>query len=134
MGVYEEKKNLLLDMISYAAIDGKLSKKDYDFLFTIANELHFEKGDFIDLLSQDLPKLSDGNELVRILQFYRLVLFFQNEGALNRQDSNMIYQIAISMGLNPEAVKRLLIKMKKSPSALISDDFLFKLFRGEAYF
>jgi hypothetical protein len=33
----EEKKNLLLEMIVFSTVDGHLHKKEYDFLYLIAN-------------------------------------------------------------------------------------------------
>ena len=131
MDTCEEKKKLLLEMIAYATIDGQLSKKGYDFLFLIANELNFEKGGFIDLLGQELPSLSGDMKLIRIKQFYKLVVFFQNDGVLYKQDPELIIHIAISMGLDIEAIKVLLKKVKNSPNSVIPDDVLLNIFQDE---
>jgi len=128
MEAYEEKKELLLEMIAFATVDGQLSKKGYDFLFLIANELNFEKGGFIDLLSQELPKLPENMKLNRIKQFYKLVVFFQNDGVLYKQDPDLIVHIAISMGLDTDAVKYLMKKVKNAPNSSISDDVLWDIF------
>ncbi|MEL1242049.1 excinuclease ABC subunit B [Flavobacterium flavipallidum] len=129
MDTCEEKKNLLLEMIAYATIDGQLSKKGYDFLFLIANELNFEKGGFINLLGEELPSLSGNMKLIRIKQFYQLVVFFQNDGVLYKQDPELIIHIAISMGLDLEAIKILLKKVKNSPNSIIPDDVLLSIFQ-----
>jgi hypothetical protein len=42
--MYEEKKSLLLEMIAFSTVDGHLHKKEYEFLFLIANQLNIEKG------------------------------------------------------------------------------------------
>lgn len=132
MDAYEEKKKLLLEMIAYAVVDGQLSKKGYDFLFLIANELNFEKGGFIDLLSQELPTLPDNMKLNRIKQFYQLVVFFQNDGVLYKQDPDLIIHIAISMGLDTDAVRYLVKKVKNSPNSSISDEVLWDIFNDDA--
>ncbi|MEY2867910.1 MAG: hypothetical protein RIR01_310 [Bacteroidota bacterium] len=129
MDTCEEKKKLLLEMIAYATIDGQLSKKGYDFLFLIANELNFEKGGFINLLGEELPSLSGNMKLIRIKQFYQLVVFFQNDGVLYKQDPELIIHIAISMGLDLEAIKILLKKVKNSPNSVIPDDVLLNIFQ-----
>lgn len=134
METFEEKKKLLLEMIAFATVDGELSKKGYDFLFLIANELNFEKGGFIDLLSQELPPLPDNIKLHRIKQFYQLVVFFQNDGILYKQDPDLIIHIAISMGLDTDAVRLLLKKMKNAPNTLISDDTLWNIFHDESIY
>ena len=127
----EEKKKLLLEMIAFATVDGQLSKKGYDFLFLISNELNFGKGGFIDLLNQELPKLPDNIKLTRIKQFYKLVVFFQNDGVLYQQDPDLIVHIAISMGLDPDAIKHLIKKVKNLPNTPISDEVLWSIFHDE---
>jgi len=132
MEAYEEKKKLLLDMIAFATVDGQLSKKGYDFLFLIANELNYGKGGFIDLLSHELPPLPDNMKLNRIKQFYKLLVFFQNDGVLHKQDPDLIVHIAISMGLDTDAVKNLIKKVKNAPNTSIPDDTLWKMFQDES--
>ena len=131
MEAYEEKKELLLEMIAFATVDSQLSKKGYDFLFLIANELNFEKGGFIDLLSQELPALPDNMKLNRIKQFYKLVVFFQNDGVLYKQDPDLIVHIAISMGLDTDAIRQLLKKVKNAPNTAIPDAVLWDIFNEE---
>ncbi|MFC5684197.1 excinuclease ABC subunit B [Flavobacterium sp. MAHUQ-51] len=131
MSTSVEKKKLLLEMIAYATIDGQLSKKSYDFLFLIANELNFEKGVFLDLFGEELPVLSDNLKLTRIKQFYQLLLFFQNDGILHKQDPELIIHIAISMGLDIEAIKILVKKVKNMPNSVIPDDVLWNMFYAD---
>ncbi|MGM8362994.1 excinuclease ABC subunit B [Flavobacterium sp. ARAG 55.4] len=134
MDTCEQKKKLLLEMIAFASVDGQLSKKGYDFLFLIANELNFEKGGFIDLLSHELPPLPDNLKLHRIKQFYQLVLFFQDDGILYKQDPDLIIHIAISMSLDTDAVRILLKKMKNAPNTIITDDALWNIFHDESVY
>jgi DNA-binding MarR family transcriptional regulator len=127
----EEKEILLLEMIAFSAVDGHLDKKEYEFLFFIANELNIEKGGFNDLLQQELPKLPIKNETQRMQQFYRLALLLYKDGLLYLKEARSIKQIAVRMGLNPEAAKRVVKKMEKAPNSIIPSDVLFKIFREE---
>lgn len=131
MNTYEEKKSLLLEMIAFSTVDGHLHKKEYEFLFLIANELNIEKGGFNDLFHQELPKLPLKTELQRIQQFYRLALLMHSDGVLHTKESVAIREISIRMGLNPEATKRVLKKMEKSPKTIISSDVLISIFKEE---
>jgi len=131
MNTYEEKKSLLLEMIAFSTVDGNLHKKEYEFLFLIANELNIEKGGFNDLFHQELPKLPLKSELQRIQQFYRLALLMHSDGVLHTKESVAIREISIRMGLNPEATKRVLKKMEKSPKTIISSDVLMSIFKEE---
>lgn len=71
---YEEKKSLLLKIIAFSTLDGHLHKKEYDFLFLIANVVDLEKGGFNDLFHQEAPYQIIRSEFKRIQHFYRLAL------------------------------------------------------------
>jgi len=118
-------------MIAFSTVEGHLNKKEYEFLFLIANELNIEKGGFNDLFQQDLPKLPINNEVQRIQQFYKLALLMRSDGTIHIKESAAIKEIGVRMGLNPEAIKRILKKMEKSPKTIISADVLKKIFKEE---
>ena len=129
METYEEKKNLILDMIAFSTEDGVLPKKDYDFLFVIANALDLEKGDFNNLFLLDLPVISAKTGFRRMQQFYRLAFLMHQGKVLNTNESNTIHQISISMGINPDATKKVLRKMEKMPNTVISPEALLKIYK-----
>ena len=127
----EEKKNLLLDMIAFSTVDGELHKKEYDFLFLVANVLDIEKGGFNDLFHQEAPKNIIQSEFKRIQHFYRLALLMHCDGVLHEKEITTIYQISLSMGLSPNATKRVLEKMKKSPNTTIEPGELLQIFKEQ---
>ncbi|MFQ3173332.1 MAG: hypothetical protein ACI9WT_001194 [Flavobacterium sp.] len=131
MNTYEEKKSLLLEMIAFSKVDGHLHKKEYEFLFLIANQLNIEKGGFNDLFYQESPKSQIKTDFQRIQQFYRLAILMRSDGTLYLKESAAIKEIGIRMGLNPEASKRVLKKMEKSPKTIISTDVLMSIFKEE---
>jgi tellurite resistance protein len=131
MNTYEEKRSLLLEMIAFSTVDGHLHKKEYDFLFLLANELNIEKGDFNDLFHQELPKLIIKTDFERIQQFYRLALLMHCDGILHKNEAKAIHQIAIEMGLNPTATKRILKMMYEAPNAMIDAKVLLDAFQEQ---
>jgi uncharacterized tellurite resistance protein B-like protein len=131
MNTYEEKRSLLLEMITFSTVDGHLHKKEYDFLFLLANELNIEKGDFNDLFHQELPKLIIKTEFELIQQFYRLALLMHCDGILHKNEAKAIHQIAIEMGLNPTATKRILKMMNEAPNAMIDAKVLLDAFQEQ---
>ena len=131
MDTYEEKRSLLLEMIAFSTVDGKLHKREYDFLFIVANELNIVKGGFNDLFHQELPQLPIKSNFQRIQQFYRLALLMHSDGVIHKKETIAIQQIAIDMGLNPEATKRILKLMKESPNVIIDAEVLLTVFQEE---
>jgi hypothetical protein len=131
MDTNEEKVSLLLEMIAFSTVDGKLHKREYDFLYLVANELNIEKDVFKDLFHQELPKLVIKTEFQRIQQFYRLALLMHADRILHKKEEISIQQIAVDMGLNPIATKRILKLMNEAPNAIIDGEILLNVFQEQ---
>ncbi|RKS13649.1 excinuclease ABC subunit B [Flavobacterium sp. 120] len=131
MNTFEEKRSLLLEMIAFSTVDGHLHKREYDFLAIIARELSFDVAVFKDLFHQELPQLPIKTEFLRIQQFYRLALLMYCDGVLHKKEMTTIQQIAIDMGLNPIATKRILKLMNEAPNAIIDGEILLNVFQEQ---
>jgi uncharacterized tellurite resistance protein B-like protein len=131
MNSFEEKRSLLLEMISFSIVDGKLHQRELDFIWIVAKELGFTRAEYSDLFHQELPHLPIKSEFQRIQQFYRLALIMHCDGVLHEKESIAIRQIAIDMGLNPGATKRVLKMMQESPNAMIDAKALLGMFQEQ---
>ena len=131
MNTFEEKRSLLLDMIAFSTVDGHLHKKEFEFLEIVAKELSFDTEVFKDFFHQELPSLPIKSEFQRIQQFYRLALLMYADGILHRNEAVAIKQIAIQMGLNPAATKRILKLMNDAPNAMIEPKILLSVFQEQ---
>lgn len=131
MNTFEEKKSLLLEMIAFSTVDGHLHKREYDFLSIIAQELQIDKNEFKQLFHQELPQLPIKTEFLRIQQFYRLALLMYCDGILHEKEMTKLQQIAIDMGLNPTATKRILKLMNEAPNAIIDGAILLNVFQEQ---
>ena len=131
MNTQEEKISLLLEMIAFSVVDGRLHQREYDFLILIATELKISKADFDDLFHQELPTFTMKSEFERIKQFYRLALLMHSDGIMHEREKKAIHEIGINMGLNPFAMKRILKAMEVAPSNIISADFLLSVFQEQ---
>lgn len=131
MDNYEEKISLLTEMISFSIVDGKLHKREYDFLWLIASDLQIQKPVFDGLFhSEEHPKVIK-SEFERIRQFYRLALLMHCDGILHEKEEMLIAQLSLNMGLNPSATKRVLQFMKKSPDRTVDGEQLLAIFREQ---
>ena len=131
MNTFEEKRSLVLEMIAFSTVDGHLHKREYEFLAIVANELGFEMNVFKDLFHQELPQIPIKSEFLRIQQFYRLALLMYSDGLLHQKESVAIQQIALEMGLNPLATKRILKLMNEAPNAIIDAEILLNVFQEQ---
>ncbi len=131
MNTEAEKRSLLLEMIMFATVDGHLHKRELDFLKLVALELSISEEEFQDLFHQETKTIPIKSELQRINQFYRLALLMHIDGVLHEKEHNAIQQIALKMGLNLSAVKRVLEMMKKAPNTVISPIVLLEVFQEQ---
>lgn len=131
MNTEAEKRSLLLEMIAFSTVDGQLHKREYDFLWLVAQELGFDLNVFRDLFHQENINSVIKSEFQRIQQFYRLALIMYCDGILHEKEAKAIQQIAIEMGLNPNATKRVLDLMEKAPNAIIDPTILLKVFQEQ---
>jgi len=131
MNTETEKRSLLLEMIAFSTVDGHLHKREYDFLWLVAQELSIDLAVFHDLFHQENPHSIIKSEFQRIQQFYRLALIMYCDGILHEKEAKAIQQIAIEMGLNPNATKRVLDLMKNAPNAIIDPNVLLKVFQEQ---
>lgn len=131
MNTEAEKRSLLLEMITLATVDGHLHKRELEFLRLVAIELNISEEEFQDLFHQEAKSLPIPSELQRINQFYRLALLMHIDGVLHEKEFETIQQIALQMGLNLSAVKRVLAMMKKAPNTVINPTVLLEIFREQ---
>ncbi|TDO70457.1 hypothetical protein EV143_11180 [Flavobacterium chryseum] len=131
MNTEEEKRSLLLEMIAFSTVDGQLHKRELEFLWLVAQELNIDHKLFQDLFHQEITPQVIKSEFQRIQQFYRLALIMHCDGVLHEKEAKAIQQIAIEMGLNPGATKRILDLMKKAPNAIIDPKLLLKVFQEQ---
>ncbi|TEB41560.1 excinuclease ABC subunit B, partial [Flavobacterium circumlabens] len=115
----------------FSTVDGQLHKRELEFLWLVAQELNIEKKDFQDLFHQESAPIRIKSEFQRIQQFYRLALIMHCDGVLHEKEAKAIQQIAIEMGLNPNATKRILDLMHKAPNAMINPKLLLKVFQEQ---
>ncbi|WP_136667097.1 TerB family tellurite resistance protein [Flavobacterium sp. H122] len=131
MDSYEEKISLLSEMIAFAVIDGELHDREYDFLKMVSEELHIDKETFLALFKKRNEFEVIKDEFHRILHFYRLALLMHCDGVLHEHERIAINEIGINMGLNPNAMKRVLHLMEQSPDQMVDAEVLLGAFHEQ---
>ena len=126
-----QKLSLLSDMIAFAVVDGKLHDNEYLFLSLIAEDLGIDSAEFQQLFHSENKSEVIKDDFERIQQFYRLALLMHSDGVLHEREEKRIHEIGIGMGLNPFSMKRVLKAMAKSPTRLLSPDYLLEVFQEQ---
>lgn len=129
MNTLEKKKSLMLEMIQFANVDGKLHDREYQFLYIVAAELGFSDSEFDDLFHDELPILPIKSEHQRIEQFYRLALLMHIDGVLHEREELKINEIGLKMGLNPLSTKEILRQIKCTPGKIIDAELVLNTFK-----
>lgn len=131
MDSYEEKISLLSEMIAFAVIDGELHDREYDFLKMVSEELHIDKETFLSLFKKRNEFEVIKDEFHRILHFYRLALLMHCDGVLHNREKIAINEIGINMGLNPNAMKKILHLMEESEDQMVDAEILLGAFHEQ---
>lgn len=126
-----ERLTLLLEMISFALVDGNLHDNEYLFLSMIADELGFDVDSFKALFHREDFPVVIKSEFERIKQFYRLALLMHCDAILHVKEQTKIREIGITMGLNPIGIERVLSAMEKSSKKMVTPEFLLEAFQTQ---
>jgi len=132
MTTKEQKISLLCDMIAFATVDGELHISEYGFLKIIAQDLGIVGEEFNQLFHLEVKSEVIPTEFERIQQFYRLALLMFCDGVLDENEVVKIHELGLKMGLNPNAIKRVLKVMKESPTHLVDPIFLLNVFQEQS--
>ena len=68
-------------------------------------------------------------EINRIIQFQRLILLANVDMEVDESEKDLIYKSGIRLGLRPESIQSVLIKMKEYPGGMIPEDTLIGIFK-----
>ena len=131
MLTYKEKLSILDEMIALSQIDGKVHEREYQFIQMIAEEFQVCEEDFKELFHVEAPKVVLKNEFQRIEQFYRLALLMHSDHHKLEEEVSFLKNVSINLGLNPMAVKKVLLAMDESPTKMLDPKHLLELFRDQ---
>lgn len=131
MDNFEEKKSLILEMISFSLVDGVLHPHELHFIEHVAKELGFSREEFLVLFHDESTVKIIKHEFGRVKQLYRLALLMHIDGELHDHEAIAIRQISLEMGLNPNATNRMLEMMQASPKVILDPTVVIKLFQEQ---
>lgn len=124
-----EKLSLLSEMIAFARVDNSLKEIEYNFLLGVAKQLGISRNDFEYLLTNPVTYVSLKSYSERIVQFHRLVLLMNIDDEISTRELNKLHNFGLRMGLNFDAINRVLELMESFPNKVIPPDFLIDIFK-----
>ncbi|NMH27919.1 tellurite resistance TerB family protein [Flavobacterium silvaticum] len=128
---YEEKLALLMDMIAFSVVDGQLDPREYQFLSLISAELGVDKETLDEMFHREPESPVIPSEHQRIHQFYRLALLMHIDGKLHIKEQEAIHNIALQMGLSPNATNRILNLMEETEYKVLDPNVVFGIFKQQ---
>jgi len=124
-----EKLSLLSEMIAFARVDNSLKEIEYNFLLGVAKQLGISQTDFDYLLTNPVSYVSLKSYSERIVQFHRLVLLMNIDTEVSTIELNKLHNFGLRMGLNFDAINKVLELMESFPNKVIPPDFLIDIFK-----
>jgi hypothetical protein len=124
-----EKLSLLSEMIAFARVNNSLKEIEYNFLLGVAKQLGISQTDFDYLLTNPVSYVRLKSYSERIVQFHRLVLLMNIDTEVSARELNKLHNFGLRMGLNFDAINKVLELMESFPNKVIPPDFLIDIFK-----
>ncbi len=129
MSDHNEKRSLLAQLIKMAKADKEVKQSEFQFLFSISQQLGFPDDEFRELFEENITFEPPKFEADRIIQFHRLVLLMNVDQEIDSEELQLIRTAGIRLGLNPLAVAEVLDTMHKHPNSMIPPMNLIGIFK-----
>ncbi|VXB92361.1 TerB family tellurite resistance protein [Maribacter litoralis] len=130
MPTEKEKLSILSEMISFAKVNNEIKDSEYDFLFSVAQQLRVTKKAFDRLFTTNVEHIIPKSQSERLMQFHRLVLLMNVDNEQEDEEVNKIYDIGLNMGLPPGAIQQVLTIMHKYPDKIVPPEILIAIFKA----
>lgn len=124
-----EKLSLLTELIKLAKIDKKHRDEEYRFMVAMAALMEVETDVLNGLFTEYAEFVPPKFEVDRILQFQKLVLLANVDLEVDQREIKMLKLAGLKMGLNGEAVNRVLDEMHKYEKGLVPAQRLIEIFK-----
>ena len=126
----KEKLSILSEMIGFAKVNNEIKQMEYDFLFSVAQQLEVSKLTFDSLFKKDVEHVIPKSQAERIVQFHRLVLLMNVDNKQELIEIKRLHDIGLNMGLPPGAIQQVLSIMHQYPDKIVPPDVLMSIFRS----
>ncbi|MDF4202408.1 TerB family tellurite resistance protein [Maribacter sp. SA7] len=130
MPTNKEKLSILSEMISFAKVNNEVKESEYDFLFSVAQQLEVSKKTFDSLFTSNVEHVIPKSQSERLLQFHRLVLLMNVDNNQDVNEVKRIYDIGLNMGLPPGAIQQVLSIMHNYPNKVVPPEVLISIFKA----
>jgi len=129
MPTEKEKLSILSEMISFAKVNNEIKETEYDFLFSVAQQLEVPKSTFDNLFHHDVEHVIPKSQSERIVQFHRLILLMNVDNQQEMIEIKRIHDIGLRMGLPQGAIQQVLSIMYKYPNKIVPPEVLISIFK-----
>lgn len=130
MSNYQQKLDILRDMIAFARADEVIRDSEYRFLAGVAELLGIEQEAFEELFHTEKTPLHLPTDTQRILHFHRLLLLMNIDREQHISELSRLHNIGLAMGLPPSGIDQALRLMHRYPDKVIPPEVLLNIFRN----
>ena len=125
----DEKLSILSELIKLSKIDKSNKEEEYSFISMIADSLAVSKHQLDMLFTEYAEYIPPKLEIGRITQFQRLILLANVDMEVDKTEKDLIYKAGVRLGIRPESIESVLIKMKDYPGGMIPENELIAIFK-----
>jgi len=127
----QQARDIVLGLIQLSIIDGQLHVREQAFIRCIGLALGLAEADIAALYHEERSIPVMVSEFERYQQLYRLALIMHSDGRTDPAEWQYLHEIALRMGLNLHAVRRLLTRMQQGTSPTLPAEQLMALMQEQ---
>ena len=125
----EEINSIISELIKLSMVDGHVSPDEAALIKKMGNMLGLSDDQILKLFEHPAPFNPQTAAFDRIVQFHRMVLLMNVDSNVSPEELNHLKWMGIKMGLNPDAVNEILLRMSDYPDHIIPPDILISIYK-----
>lgn len=125
----DEKKSLLKDLLNLSEVDGKLNNDEWVFILAIAKGIGISESDLLRIKDEDVPFIPPPTTFARIEHMHRMMLLMASDESFTDIEKDFLINIGLKLGIRPEAIKTLIIKLESSENHIIPPEEIIRVHR-----
>lgn len=126
----DRNKSLISDLIVLAKADGIIDAAEHDFIHRIGARMLLNFDTIEELFEHPEPSIPLFNELDRITHFHKLLLVMNVDQESHESEIVALRNFGLKMGIRPEAIDQILLKMHEFENKIIPSEELIGIFQS----
>jgi uncharacterized tellurite resistance protein B-like protein len=128
--IYQKKLSHLSLLFQVIRSDNEIADMELKYLLRIAHRLGLSGKDVEYVTKEKVPFLPPITEGQRLVLFHQILILIYIDGKIDPKELDFIKELGLKLGLNPYAVRDILVRLRNNPEEGIDPKKITDIFRS----